>query len=545
MAAAPILSGELGLLSLFDLGQLLMLNGATGGLIIHRDGRKSYLYFDRGQIVDALDDSYRAGEQGAYRIFTYKDGRFEFRTDVTASSPAIHEGTEGLMMEAARLMDEAGQATGETDKVVDKLSRRSNALDALREAFQLVASQAGSMPEAGESPFALLKETSDALLFRPGHAPRLLQGGRWRSAGRQVLDAAAFDQLRTRLFDGVWNAALSSASNVATCVITGDDQRRYTLTRVSGAHEALWVRSAEMSPPETGLLEGELSHLRALLHAPAGLVLVGGPDAESADRMLHACVALLARERGGTVVLCADHGRWRHRDEAGAVLRASATDAAELLRTLAPDVVAYDTAGAAGSLAAMHTAPLVLAAIVTPEAGALLPRWCERVGRHWGDGIEALCATTLVGLVQSSRPGANGRQSFRAQRCAREGEIQIVTAPPAASAEATPNAVAAAVAAAVASPAAAASPAHATPAPEVLAAATTPATAPAPSEAHSAAASAIAEAMAHATAEDAPLPLVADAGDDTAEDAPHAPVDPNDPFAALADELTRTLRKAS
>ncbi len=453
MAAPPILSGELGLLSLFDLGQLLMLNGATGGLVIHREGRKSYLYFDRGQIVDALDDSYRAGEQGAYRIFTFKDGRFEFRTDVTASSPAIHEGTEGLMMEAARLMDEAGEANGENDKVVEKLARRSNALDALREAFQLVASQAGTLPEAGESPFALLREASDALLFRPGHTPRVQQGGRWRTAGRQVLDTAAFEQLRARLFDGVWNAALSSAGGVATCVITGDDQRRYSVTRVSGANEALWVRSAEMAPPESGQLEGELAHLRSLLHAPAGLVLVGGPDAESADRMLHACVALLARERGGTVVLCADHGRWRHRDEAGAVLRANATDAPELLRVLAPDVVAYDTAGASGSLAAMHAAPLVLAAIVTPDTAALLPRWCERVGRHWGDGIEALCATTLVGLVQSSKPSANGRQAFRAQRCAREGEVQVaVTTPVSAPA---PNAVAA-VAAAVAAPSAAA-----------------------------------------------------------------------------------------
>ncbi len=61
---------------------------------------------------------------------------------------------------------------------------------------------------------------------------------------------------------------------------------------------------------------------------------------------------------------------------------------------------------------------------------------------------------------------------------------------------------------------------------------------------HSAAASAIAEAMAHATAEDAPPPVTAEEGDE-APDAPRAEVDPNDPFAALADELTRTLRKAS
>ncbi|MFN8587195.1 MAG: DUF4388 domain-containing protein [Candidatus Eisenbacteria bacterium] len=505
MAAPPILSGELGLLSLFDLGQLLMLNGASGALVVHHEGRRSFLYFERGQIVDALDDTHRGGELAAYKIFTIATGRFEFRVDTLANSTPITEGTEGLMMEAARRMDEAGEAAGESgDRAVEKLARRSNALDALREAFQLVLQQPGAMPDAEDSPFALLSDASDALLFRPGQAPRALKDGRWRTVARQVLDKSAFEQLRARLFDGVWNAALSGTENVASCVITYTDQRRYAITRVSGAHEALWVRAAEQAPPEAGLLEGELGHLRALLHAPAGLVLVGGPDAESADRMLHACVALTARERGGTVVLCADHGRWRHRDEAGAVLRAGAADTPELLRALAPDVVAYDTSSAPGSLTAMHAAPLVLAAIVAPDAGSLLPRWVERVGRRWGDGIEALCGTTLVGLVQAGRPAANGRQAFRANRCARDGEV---TAAPA------EHPHAAAPADAVATPAEAAA--------------------------------SIAEALAQATADAPPPAVVAEPAAPAPEAPAPTPVNPDDPFAELAAELGRTLRKAA
>ena len=51
-AGGPGPHGELGLIGLFDLGQLLMLNGATGELAIERDGRRGYLYFDRGQVVN-------------------------------------------------------------------------------------------------------------------------------------------------------------------------------------------------------------------------------------------------------------------------------------------------------------------------------------------------------------------------------------------------------------------------------------------------------------------------------------------------------------
>src|SRR5690349_20942538 len=101
-AEAPILSGELGLLSLFDLSQLLMLNGATGELSVLHEGARGFFYFERGQIVIAIDDQFREGEGAAYHLFTWKTGTFEFRALPPTGSRAIQESTEGLMMEAAR-----------------------------------------------------------------------------------------------------------------------------------------------------------------------------------------------------------------------------------------------------------------------------------------------------------------------------------------------------------------------------------------------------------------------------------------------------------
>ena len=147
MAAPAALSGEIGLLSLFDLGQLFLLNGATGELCVTRDGRRGYLYFDRGQIVNAVDDEYHEGDGAAFNLFTWKSGTFEFRAGAPTGTRAVTSGTEGLMLEAARRMDELG--LGESGEEA-KLTQRARALDALREAFQAVARETGNDLPASE-----------------------------------------------------------------------------------------------------------------------------------------------------------------------------------------------------------------------------------------------------------------------------------------------------------------------------------------------------------------------------------------------------------
>ncbi len=517
MQLAAVLSGELGLLSLFDLGQLLMLNGATGQMVIVHEGRRAYLYFDRGQIVNAIDDEYHEGELAAYRLFTWKTGTFEFLPGPPSGSRAITESTEGLMMEAARRMDEDGTGgpggPGGDGGEVGRLAQRASSLEALREAFQWVASETRGLPghddDEGNSSFTQLRGPDDALLFRPGHAPRLRVGGAWRAAGQPALDPAAYDQLRTRLLDGVKGPAGAQAreAGVHTCVVAGEDGRRYAIARVSGEHEALWVRVAGLPPPTPAQLDGPLDTWRGALATPAGLLLVAGPDAETTEQLFHATVAQLARTRGGTLLLAADHDRWAHTDEAGVLVRAGAGEAPALLRTLAPGTAAFDLSHADRSAEALHAAARVVAAVLAPDAHAALAHWCARVGRRWGDGIEAQLANGFVDVVLATAGRtADGRLSFGVTRL---GFASAAIATPADG-----------------------------PIPEWLPAPATPPVA-APEPPLAAAQEAPPPAPAGPRAERAtPAPP----GPDRAADAAEVPADP---MAALAAELTRSLRKAA
>ena len=124
MSARPVIMGELGLLSLFDLAQLLLLNGASGLLHVTSEGRKGWLRFDRGQITDALDADASEALDAACAVFAWRHGTFEFRAGKpSGEGRRIHQATEGLMLEAARRMDEAGLGHAEDNATRALLER--------------------------------------------------------------------------------------------------------------------------------------------------------------------------------------------------------------------------------------------------------------------------------------------------------------------------------------------------------------------------------------------------------------------------------------
>ncbi len=474
MPAAPVLSGELGLLSLFDLGQLFMLNRASGELSIVSEGRKGYFYFDQGQIVNAVDDEYHEGEGAAYVLFGWKTGTFTFVAGSASGAHTITENTEGLMMEAARRMDELG--AGESGGEVDRLARRASSLDALRQAFQSVATQTRPLPSSDDpdaTPFELLRDPSDALLFRPGELARARLAGVWRGAGAQPVDRGAFEQLRAKLLEGyAGERPVADAAGVTTWSVEHEDGRTYTVTSVSGENEALWLRAAALAPPELAGFEGRHDQLRECLAESAGLLIVSGPEAATTERLFHACIAQLARQRAGAVLLATDHGRWRHEDGTGVIVRASGPRTAEMVEAMSPDVAAFDAPHAGASLAAIGSATRVVVAVPAHESAHALARWCARVGRRSGDGIEALLADLPLTVLHVV-PRANALPAFTV--------VPVRTSAPA---------VAPAAAAASAAP----------------------------------------EPVAHAE-ESAPAP------------APKSTASTADPMAALAAELTRTLKK--
>jgi len=183
MSARPILLGELGLLSLFDLVQLLMLNGASGTLRVVQDGRTGHMRFERGQMAGAVDEHDADGVEAAFRLFTWRTGTFEFRVGSPGGSRTIHDSTEGLMLEAARRMDEATARSGGGFHTTS-LQTRLQALASWRTALDRLGVRGGAAaePEAEPTPAPVLQAVSAPKPKRPAKRRRATRRSSYRDA---------------------------------------------------------------------------------------------------------------------------------------------------------------------------------------------------------------------------------------------------------------------------------------------------------------------------------------------------------------------------
>ena len=167
MSARPVIMGELGLLSLFDLAQLLLLNGASGLLHVSSEGRKGWLRFDRGQITDALDANASEALDAACAVFAWRHGTFEFRAGKpSGDGRRIHQATEGLMLEAARRMDEAGLGHAE-DNATRALLERTGLWATLRATTTHANATHANLPSSTDARLRAL-ESGLILVGAPG-----------------------------------------------------------------------------------------------------------------------------------------------------------------------------------------------------------------------------------------------------------------------------------------------------------------------------------------------------------------------------------------
>lgn len=402
----PAFAGDLGLLGLFDLGQLLRMNGATGVLAISHEGRRGALWFDAGRIVNALDENRREGEEAAYRLFTWTRGRFEFRPEPVATSALIEVGTEALMMEAARLMDEAGGTTGESG-ATGRLLEHQQQFQALREAFASLAHEArtagASAAEAAAAELGALRRAGDLLLLRPGRPARLRIHGAWRVAREAALDDAEYAQLRSRLL----GAADSAAGDTVSVEIEHTEGRRLHVTRIGqGPRESLWVRPTRLPAPAAVHLIAPPEQMALLLETDRGLVLIGADDPADGARALHAMVAARLEQQPETLVLATERGLYRHKDGAGVLVETTGAALADALAHAAPDTVALDGLPPAGALARRLGATRLMIARVPAEPGAQL----LEVFRHSLDPadrgtLDQWLQGRRVVLVAALRPG--------------------------------------------------------------------------------------------------------------------------------------------
>ena len=184
------LQGRLDQTDLFEICQFLLMGNKTGVLEVEADGQRGSLWFDHGQITSAVDDALADGEAAAYRIFSWIGGMFTFRVQSPPGMRTIHQGTESLILDIARFMDEhreerARRGDAEADfepwSLTEGVRKRQEAGDQLRRLFETLRDERGGIA-GGEDPLARVWEKArknghDAVLLRPGEPALGLSGG--------------------------------------------------------------------------------------------------------------------------------------------------------------------------------------------------------------------------------------------------------------------------------------------------------------------------------------------------------------------------------
>lgn len=100
------LRGNLRDFSLPDIIQLVGFGRKTGVLQVDGDGGCAALYFEEGKVVHAAFGETR-GESAVYRLFRVAAGEFRFHSETLPPDRTIAMDPTNLVMEAARLLDEA------------------------------------------------------------------------------------------------------------------------------------------------------------------------------------------------------------------------------------------------------------------------------------------------------------------------------------------------------------------------------------------------------------------------------------------------------
>lgn len=116
------MTGTLGLFSLVDLFQLLAAARRSGRLSIDHPVGPAKVFFDKGQVVHA-EFGNLVGEEAVYAIFADERGTFEFRVAIPAPQVTVKGGTENVVLEAVRRIDESKRDDGKGAEVEAPITR--------------------------------------------------------------------------------------------------------------------------------------------------------------------------------------------------------------------------------------------------------------------------------------------------------------------------------------------------------------------------------------------------------------------------------------
>ena len=186
--------------------------------------------------------------------------------------------------------------------------------------------------------------------------------------------------------------------------------------------ETLWLHPFEFPPPSASGLGLDAPALDSVLGVTHGLVLIGGSDAVSARRLLHALLAARDAAHPDLTLLVSDDSTYRHAITHGVIVAATPARATALLAALEPQLLVLDPAVDTGLLAAAHAVGIWWVGATGADAAAMACRW---VATALGDAEHPrLAALTTLPIVLAYAEGAADDAHDLGCRVARLGETE-------------------------------------------------------------------------------------------------------------------------
>lgn len=197
-------SGPISLPLLPDLLQIYTLSMANGALTVRKGADLGTVWFERGEIVDAICGDQR-GADAVYALLTWEGGSFSLDQHSVSNERTIHQNWQGLLLEGCRRLDESRQSVSALEETVAHWIEAAGPPPAMVAANLLLAGIQAEMP--GFIGAALVNPATGRTLgalssrddFNPD-AAAFLDGGAALQGIRALAGAGAESQLEDVLF---------------------------------------------------------------------------------------------------------------------------------------------------------------------------------------------------------------------------------------------------------------------------------------------------------------------------------------------------------
>lgn len=103
-----VIEGLLEEMSVIDLFQSLEMGQKSCRLLLRRSREQCEVFFNKGQVYDAVCGAV-VGDEAVYKTAAWAEGRFEIDFSGKSRQRRTTKSTQGLLMEAMRLLDEANR----------------------------------------------------------------------------------------------------------------------------------------------------------------------------------------------------------------------------------------------------------------------------------------------------------------------------------------------------------------------------------------------------------------------------------------------------